>query len=361
MFFFAGGTIDVTSYEVQTNSKLRELDKPSGGPWGGICVDQEYVNTLQKIFSTEVWENFSEIVPEDYLLIERQFEAKKRGIGLNSERKIIISFPSSLFETFSKLRPNITLDDNLKALGLSEKIRKKSDKLIINPEIVKPFFRSIDDIILHVKNLLLVAREKGNKIRTILVVGGYADSPVLQEKLREEFKPYNIIYPEEAVLAVLKGAVMFGHNPNLISERICQRTYGIASNAPFDYKKHPYTHRLVVEGREMCTDIFKIMVRKSDTLIVGKSSFSIQCSPSYSNDTLATVEVYESNEKEPQYTTDKGVKKLGEVIIPIPDIMLGKSRTIRVTMHFGYTELLVTASEEGTDRKAQATFDCMLK
>jgi hypothetical protein len=34
---------------------------------------------------------------------------------------------------------------------------------------------------------------------------------------------------------------------------------------------------------------------------------------------------------------------------------------IKIKMHFGYTELFVTASEEGTNRKAEAKFNCLLK
>jgi hypothetical protein len=36
--FILGGTIDVTSYQIQNDSELKELHIPSGGPWGGTCV-----------------------------------------------------------------------------------------------------------------------------------------------------------------------------------------------------------------------------------------------------------------------------------------------------------------------------------
>jgi hypothetical protein len=51
---------------------------------------------------------------------------------------------------------------------------------------------------------------------------------------RSEFPKLNVICPSDAVAAVLKGAVMYGHNPELISERICPRTYGISVSAYFD-------------------------------------------------------------------------------------------------------------------------------
>jgi hypothetical protein len=58
---------------------------------------------------------------------------------------------------------------------------------------------------------------------------------------------------------------------------------------------------------------------------------------------------------------DKRVKRLGILKIPMPDISGGYSRRIKIKMHFGYTELFATASEEGTNRKAEAKFNCLLK
>jgi hypothetical protein len=53
-----GGTIDVTSYEIQKNSELKELHIPSGGPWGGTCIDREYLAFLENLFGRDVWSEF---------------------------------------------------------------------------------------------------------------------------------------------------------------------------------------------------------------------------------------------------------------------------------------------------------------
>jgi hypothetical protein len=52
-----------------------------------------------------------------------------------------------------------------------------------------------------------------------------------------------VICPSDAVAAVLKGAVMYGHNPELISERICPRTYGIRRSPQYQirYSEHTLT------------------------------------------------------------------------------------------------------------------------
>jgi hypothetical protein len=51
LWIILGGTIDVTSYQVQDDSELKELHIPSGGPWGGTCVDREYLAFLENLLS----------------------------------------------------------------------------------------------------------------------------------------------------------------------------------------------------------------------------------------------------------------------------------------------------------------------
>jgi len=107
--------------------------------------------------------------------------------------------------------------------------------------------------------------------------------------------------------------------------------------------------------------VFKVIVRLGEPLIVGKSNFEVSCAPNKEFDSEANVEVYESSNEYPMYTLkDKGVKRLGMLKVPMPDIAGGDSRRIKINMHFGYTELFVTASDEGTNRKAEAQFNCLL-
>jgi hypothetical protein len=237
------------------------------------------------------------------------------------------------------------------------------EKLRFDPEIMKQFFKqTTDSIIAHVKDMLVKSNRQGGVIGTILMVGGFSDSQFLYKRVKSEFPELNVICPSDAVAAVLKGAVMFGHNPELISERICPRTYGISVSAPFDDRKHPNTLKSFSNGRYICTDVFKVIVRLGEPLIVGKSNFEVSCAPNKALDTVANVEVYESSNENPMYAIrDKDVKLLGVLTVPMPDISWGYSRRITINIHFGYTELFVTASEEGTNRKVEATFNCLLK
>ena len=74
-----------------------------------------------------------------------------------------------------------------------------------------------------------------------LLVGGYADleSPLVQKRFREDFAHCYIISPQDSGLVVMKGAVLFGHNPMFISERILRFSYGSAVHNEFDPDIHP--------------------------------------------------------------------------------------------------------------------------
>jgi hypothetical protein len=56
------------------------------------------------------------------------------------------------------------------------------------------------------------------------MVGGFSESPMLRNAVETAFPNRTLIIPEEAGLAVLKGAVLFGFEPRIISTRICKAT-----------------------------------------------------------------------------------------------------------------------------------------
>lgn len=42
---------------------------------------------------------------------------------------------------------------------------------------------------------------------------------IIQKAMREKFKDFRVVIPQEAGLAILQGAVLFGENPLIVSER----------------------------------------------------------------------------------------------------------------------------------------------
>ena len=62
------------------------------------------------------------------------------------------------------------------------------EKLRFDPEIMKQFFeQTTDSIIVHVKDMLVKSNRQGGVIGTILMVGGFSESPYLYKRVKSEF------------------------------------------------------------------------------------------------------------------------------------------------------------------------------
>jgi molecular chaperone DnaK (HSP70) len=72
------------------------------------------------------------------------------------------------------------------------------------------------------------------------MVGGFSESPIMQSAIKEAFSTKKVIIPDEAGLAVLKGAVMYGHKPQTISVRVSTGHF-ISISHLFDNIFHIFT------------------------------------------------------------------------------------------------------------------------
>jgi hypothetical protein len=72
-----------------------------------------------------------------------------------------------------------------------------------------------------------------DEIRSILLVGGFANSEILFQAVKERYPGHHVYCPPGADLSVLKGAVIYGHNTDLVASRICRAWYGIIPDDDF--------------------------------------------------------------------------------------------------------------------------------
>ncbi|KAH3788757.1 hypothetical protein DPMN_166905 [Dreissena polymorpha] len=90
----------------------------------------------------------------------------------------------------------------------ADKVTLVGEEFRLDFSIFRSFFKeSVNAIVNHLQSLL--KEGKPSKAEAILMVGGYSDSPLLAETVREKFPRLKIIVPTDAGLAVLKGAVIF--------------------------------------------------------------------------------------------------------------------------------------------------------
>ncbi|WAR26406.1 HS12A-like protein, partial [Mya arenaria] len=231
-----GGTADISIHEKNQDGTLKEIHQPTGGPWGGIYVDANYLKFLENIFGKQAITALKTEDMADYFDIIREFEIKKKTLNKQIKGKFTFKI-SSTTKKLSKKLTGQNLEQRLGSLGYGESVIVKRDKLRVEPEIVRTWFDGpIDNIIGHVQNLLRESTLRA--VQTVVLVGGFGESAYVQERMRAAIPDKRLIVPAEADLAVLKGAVRFGHNPAIITSRVMKYTYGVEANCQYDEKIH---------------------------------------------------------------------------------------------------------------------------
>ena len=157
----------------------------------------------------------------------------------------------------------------------------KEGNLVIDHKVAHELFSSVTKIIEHVQSKL----SKIPDVKYILLVGGYGMCEMLKEKCKAEFgHKANILTPHEAQLAIVKGAVLFGHNPLQISSRIARFTYGTDVRTLFKDGVHSPEKKVVDnECNEMCTDCFDVFITKDEKVNTGEKSFFLRSNIEFTN------------------------------------------------------------------------------
>ena len=102
---------------------------------------------------------------------------------------------------------------------------KKNDRQ--GATLIQSLFKeSIDKTVGHVKFLL--QDKNARDVKAILMGWGlFGITLLLQDAIKKAFPRLKIIIPKEASSAILRGAVIFGHNPTSITQRVLKKTYGV--------------------------------------------------------------------------------------------------------------------------------------
>ena len=290
---------------------------------------------------------------EDLINLHRAFEVKKRNVNDNTDKETI-QLPA-LLGTLCKSDPKTVIKNNSSFAG---KITYAAGKIRIDGSMFRGFFdESCYRTIGHIRDVLRQPASKG--VDTILLVGGFSESPLLQEKIKSNFSDKRIIIPPEAGLAVLKGAVMFGHDPLIIKSRVAKCSYGISVYRDFDPTIHPPSKKVFLNGVTKCKDVFAPHVKKGQELVVGVAQTTQRYAKLNEKQISLDFDIYTSTREDPKFVTDPECVYLGQLEVDIA-AESGKENGILVRMIFGGTELIVEAENE-KNKKVKKTIFHFLK
>ncbi|XP_033742797.1 heat shock 70 kDa protein 12B-like [Pecten maximus] len=348
-----GGTADINVHQVADDGSLQELHQASGGAWGGTKVDASFIRLLCAIIGDDVMDAFRSNHPGDYIDLLREFEVKKRNVKAEMETTINFKLPLALTQLFEAMT-NMTFQQALVNSTYRDDIISTADKIRIKPNLIQGMFR---DPLVHLEDHIrcILAKPQMRGTSTFLLVGGFSESPIVQETIKRKFPRVKVIVPAECGLAVLKGAVIFGHEPKKIRARVARFTYGIAISKPFIEGHHPSEKKKVTPNGVLCTDVFHKYVESGES-IDSDSSQTLSFSAARGCSTNR-VRVYRSTMADPMFVTDEGCNLLGEVILTREADDLNSSQKIDVSLTFGGTECSVVASDAQTEKTFRSKFD----
>ena len=359
---FSGGTTDIIVHEKGSDGRLKELNRGSGGVMGGTHVDSAFLQFLVRVFGAPIVREFLDDWKTEFLDVLRDFDIAKTKVRPRQYNPMEVKVPAALERICKDKHGGNNLSNVISKTVYREKVKIVDNKMCIDGGMSNEFFRTGSaDIARNIKQALSHKTAKG--VMYLVLVGGFANSPMVQEVIQRELEDTSdiqrIIVAPDPEVAILKGAVIFGHQPKSIFSRVLRYTYGLRKAKLFNPDLHATEHRVMLHGIEFITDVFSTFITAGTRAPVGFVSY----------DSLTTIEpfqkviqidIYYSTEINPQFVTEKNCFVLGKIDYQVPNPSK-EERTIYIEFIFGDTELVMNITDRKTASKFKNTFPILDK
>ncbi|XP_073412672.1 heat shock 70 kDa protein 12A [Dendrobates tinctorius] len=354
-----GGTVDLTVHQIRLpEGHLKELYKASGGPYGSLGVDFEFEKLLCKIFGDDFIEQFKVKRPAAWVDLMIAFESRKRAAAPDRTNPLNITLPFSFIDYYKKFRGH-SVEHALRKSNVDFVKWSSQGMLRMNPDAMNALFKpTVDHIIQHLSDLFQKPELSG--VKFLFLVGGFAESPLLQQAVQKAFGDQcRVIIPHDVGLTILKGAVLFGLDPAVIKVRRSPMTYGVGVLNRYVEGKHPAEKLLVKDGTRWCTDIFDKFILVDQSVALGET-VKRSYTPAKPSQLLIIINIYSSEMEGANFISDPGVRKCGTLRLDLTGVegspVLNR-REIQTILQFGDTEIKATAIDVATTKSVKVNID----
>ncbi|MEV4820530.1 hypothetical protein, partial [Micromonospora sp. NPDC049274] len=347
-----GGTVDITAYRTSSNGKLTEIGNDHGGPFGSEYINRHFVSEIlcRKLGSTEFVADLKKDHPRAFFDMLDAWERAKTGFG-ESFTDVYIHLPASVDRVLPEdVRTQLAHDQD----GIT-------DAIVIREEEVESCFDAVIPGLLTLIGKQLDEMQSTGATRKfpelIVLVGGFGKSSYLQRKIAERFRDRaEVLVPGEPEAAVLLGAAHFAYDPQTRARRT-KSTYGIECVEQFN-ASHPKDKLVDIDGEPYCDDIFAKFVLAGDIVEIGYEKSKIFF-PTTDSQSALQINVCKASTRHALYTTDAGVAHVGKVSVDLKAVrhLPKHEKSVRVTMHFGGTQIRVSAEVVKSGQRVEASID----
>ncbi len=228
-----GGTVDAVTYTLtQTNpTRLREVVKPDGACCGSSFLNEKFKTLLQQRLGHAIIRGNDTPLEDVIAKLVQEFESDKRKINILDKKA-----------NFEPLY--------VQGLEVNKERRFRRNKMDLKwnemYEVFKDCIRGVADLMLKQLN---AAKEKGVNVQTVIVIGGFGESPSLTNHLKKVLRrernrlgqPIDLELSRHVQSAVARGAVLRALRKEDGPERFTRSSYGILRSER--YNEEDLKHR----------------------------------------------------------------------------------------------------------------------
>lgn len=350
--FVLGGTVDITAHEKTEGGNLIELCKRTGENIGATEIDKNFLDRLGEIVGEDVMKSLmtEDKYKDSYFDILREIENFKRTIFVSSTDNLYFKVPISDLEILCKQCYDKSLMEKIASSNYAKELSMKKEKIVFHRSSLSFLFIPVVNKIID-KIAQVLEELKEFQINMIILAGGLSRSPSIGKKIVNKFKHMKIITtPEEyaADLAVVTGAVLYGHRPHFITSRMTSFTYGRLVQKPFEIGKHKPAKRITIDGVDLCNDLFEVLIER-DTTVKVNETIQKEYKTTSTLQKQVRIAVYYTEKDKVDYVDDDGCRLLCEVMVPLGESKMAHPCVI-VDFIFGYAEFQVKAFEKETGK-----------
>lgn len=361
----SGGTADITVVKViKREEKLTYIEhvyRVTGGAWGGNQVNKNFEKFLESVFGNDVMDEFKRDYLSQYLEMMRDFEVQKKTLSTSGTKTGVgIRFGGDLRHIFKSKRGKDIKDelqDKLKGM-----VRITGDKLRFDLAIFKRFFQDcVKEIVNHINESFL---KRGCAWPSAMIlVGGFSDAPVIREAIVDAFPVIkDVVSPVATSLAVLKGSVIFGHEPAIVTGRVCRETLGLTLRRPYVPEGQTEKKTFKIDGQLRADKSFQKMFSINEIIKLGQTR-TVAIQDIHTNKELRKhpkiIEVYASQDEDPEYITDAGCSLRGKITVNPPSGKWPENAEGFIDMETGGTEIIVRYRDKHSGQITEEAIDFM--
>ena len=376
-----GGTGDLVCHKRVIEKgveEIKEMHTPEGGPFGSEEINKKFENEVLKvIFGKDVFDKLTEKfkgengkkILKQYVELQNKINNFKEHLNENYNEEhldIDCSLLHKVCENFNIKQAIEKYNKNCrKGWEITEYGDDDDDKSITFP--YKIIYDLTNDIAQNVSNTLKKIISNVSNTSTIFYVGGFCESKSIVSLIRKNiekcYPKIKQICPFNPGNAIIKGAVLFGLNPERIKTRKAKYSIGMNGYLDWDSKFEGGGVRYYDSefNKYVCKNGFYSFISKDDDITFdNKVTKPMLLRDHGDNKYGGELIIYKSTNPDTLFIDEYGVDEIGRFSLIIDD---GKEygmneRTFEITMEFGGTFLngIVEHKYSGTKKGFECTY-----